>query len=262
VINLKTLVFIKKISVFFLFSFSLFSAPLRIGVNSDFNIKLVNFIIKQDEILDIELVKYKNNDDLNRDLLDKKIDINIFQTLDYLNTYNILNDSSIVSAGETYIEPMGIYSNKYTSIKSVVAGDIIAIPNDPSNKKRSLVFLEKIGFIKLDYEEEITINSIILNPFKIEIVGANTSILPRFLEIADYVVLSGGMAFSLGYIPMIDSLFLEDFNKKYINIIAVRKNMLKNKKIIQFIKLIQSKETKLFILENYGNNIRFFKDNL
>ena len=103
-INLKRLIFIQRISIFFLFSFSIFSAPLKIGVASDFNEKLVRFIMKQDETLDIEIVKYKNMDNLNRDLLDKKIDINIFQTLDYLNEYNNLNNSSIISIGKTYLE--------------------------------------------------------------------------------------------------------------------------------------------------------------
>ncbi|HAS79332.1 MAG TPA: hypothetical protein DCR90_00300 [Fusobacteriaceae bacterium] len=66
------------------------------------------------------------------------------------------------------------------------------------------------------------------------------------------------MAFDLGYIPRIDSLFLEDANKKYINIIATRKKLLKKKKIIRFSELIKSEETKIFILEKYGNNIILF----
>lgn len=257
-IDLKKSAFIQRISLFFLLSLSLFSAPLKIGVSSDFNAELVKFIMEQDKTLDMELIRYENNKDLNKDLLDEKIDVNIFQTLDYLNSYNGLNDSSIESIGETYTEPMGIYSNKHGSIKSMVAGDIIAVPNDPSNKKRSLIFLEKMGLIKLDHGKKITIDGIASNPFKIEIVGVDTSILPRFLEVADYVILNGGMAFSVGYTPKIDSLFLENFNKKYINIIAAREKMLKNKKIVRFSKLIQSKETKLFILEKYGNNVSFF----
>ena len=257
-ISLKKSAFIKKVSIFFLVSLSLFSAPLKVGVSSNFNIKLVNFIIEQDKTLDIELVKYEKNENLNRDLLDKKIDVNIFQTLDYLNLYNDLNDSSIRSIGKTYVEPIGIYSNKHNSIKDMVARDIIAIPNDPSNKKKSLIFLEKIGLIELDYGKKITIDNIFLNTFKIEIVGVNTSMLPRFLEVADYVVLNTGMAFDLGYVPKIDSLFLEDFNKKYVNVVATRKKMLKNKKIVRFSKLVQSKETKLFILKKYGDNISLF----
>ncbi len=190
--------------------------------------------------------------------MDKKIDLNIFQTLDYLNSYNDLNNSSIKSVEGTYAEPMGIYSKKHNTIKSMVAGDVIAVPDDPSNKKRALIFLEKMGIIGLDHGKKIAIEGILSNPLKIEVVGADTSILPRLLEVADYVILSGGAAFSAGYTPEIDSLFLENFNKKYINIIAAREKMLKNKRIIQFSKLVQSRETKLFILEKYGNNVSFF----
>jgi D-methionine transport system substrate-binding protein len=214
--------------------------------------------MEQDRALDIELVRYENDKNLNRDLLNKKIDVNIFQTLDYLNVCNKLNDSSIISIGETYVESMGIYSKKHNSIKSMVAGAVIAIPEDPSNEKRALIFLEKMGLIKLNHEKKITIKEILSNPFKIEIIRMETSILPRFLEFADYVILNGGTAFSVGYTPEIDSLFLESFDKKYINIIAARGKMLKNKKIVRFSKLVQSKETKLFILEKYGNNVSFF----
>jgi len=258
VINLEKSAFIKKISLFFLLSLTLFSAPLKVGVGSDFNFELVKFIMEQDKTLDIELVRYENDKNLNRDLLNEKIDVNIFQTLDYLNSYNDLNGSSIRSIGETYAEPMGLYSEKHNSIKSMPVGAVIAVPKDPSNKKRALIFLEKMGLIKLDHGKKITIEGIFSNPFKIEIVGVETSILPRFLEVADYVILSGGTAFSLGYTPQTDSLFLESFNKKYINIIATREKMIKNKKIIQFSELAKSKETKLFILEKYGNNISFF----
>ena len=257
-INLKKSAFMQRISLFFLLSVSLLSAPLKIGVSSDFNAQLVNFIMEQDKTLDIELVKYENDKNLNRDLLDKKIDLNIFQTLDYLNSYNDLNNSSIKSVEGTYAEPMGIYSKKHNTIKSMVAGDVIAVPDDPSNKKRALIFLEKMGIIGLDHGKKIAIEGILSNPLKIEVVGADTSILPRLLEVADYVILSGGAAFSAGYTPEIDSLFLENFNKKYINIIAAREKMLKNKRIIRFSKLVQSRETKLFILEKYGNNVSFF----
>lgn len=257
-INLKKSAFIQRISLFCLLSLTLFSAPLKIGVSSKFNIELVKFIMKQDKTLDIELVKYENEKNLNKDLLNKKIDINIFQTLDYLNSYNDLNKSSIESIGSTYIEPMGIYSDKHGSIKNMTAEDIIAIPNDLSNEKRSLIFLEKMGLIELDHRKQITIDGILSNPFQVKIVGVENSMLPRFLEVADYVILNGGMAFNVGYIPKIDSLFLEDFNKTYINIVAVREKMPENKKVIRFSKLLNSKETKIFILRKYGNNISFF----
>ncbi|MEI6857753.1 MetQ/NlpA family ABC transporter substrate-binding protein [Psychrilyobacter sp.] len=257
-INLKKLVLMKEISLFFLLSLTLFSAPLRVGVSSDFNFELVNFMMEQDKTLDIELIRYENDKNLNRDLLDKKIDVNIFQTLDYLNSYNDLNNSTIRSIGGTYAEPMGLYSKKYNSMKSMVVGAIIAIPKDPSNKKRALRFLEEMGLIELDHEKKITTEDILSNPFKIEIVGVDTFLLPRFLEVADYVILSGGTAFNVGYTPQIDSLFLEGFNKKYINIIAIREKMLKNKKVIRFSESIRSKDIKLFILEKYGKNISFF----
>lgn len=256
-ISLKKSVFMRQISLFFLINLTLFAAPLKVGVSSNFNVQLVNFIIKQDKTLDIELIKYQSDKNLNKDLLDKKIDVNIFQTLDNLNLYNNLNETNITSISESYIEPMGLYSKKYETIKNIKNKAIIAIPKGPSNKSRSLKILETLGLIKLDHTKQGITNKIISNPFKIEVVEIDNFLLPRFLEIADYVILSCEIALNVGYSPQIDSLFLEGFNKKYVNIIATRENMLKNKKIIRFSELIKSQETKLFILEKYGKNIKF-----
>ena len=236
-INLKRLITIQKLSLFFLLNLSILSAPLKVGVNSNLNLKLVQTII-DDNILDIKLIRYENSKKLNRDLLDKKIDVNIFQTLDQLNRYNDLNNDSIISIGETYIEPMGLYSKKNNSIKNITNGAIITVPKDPFNQRRSLILLEKIGLIELpDHNENFTLNDITSNPFNIDLVGVEKHMLSRFLEVSDYIILSSDIAYDVGYIPKIDSLFLG--NSSDIYVVATRENMIKNKQIINFSKEIK-----------------------
>ena len=237
-INLKKLTIIQKISLFLFLNISIFSAPLKVGINSYLNPELVKFIT-DDEALDIQLIHYENNRKLNRDLLNKKIDVNIFQTLDQLNRYNKLNDNSIISIGETYIEPLGLYSKKNNSIKNIMNRAIITIPKDPSNRRRSLILLEKIGLIKLiDHSENITLKDIVSNPFNIDLIEVEEHMLSRFLEVSDYVIFSSDIAYDIGYNPQADSLFLETSNRKYINVVATRENMIKNKQIIEFSKKI------------------------
>jgi len=57
-----------------------------------------------------------------------------------------------VPIGSTAIYPLGLYSDKYTSVDDIPEGDTVAIPNDPSNLSRALGVLASAGLIELDAE--------------------------------------------------------------------------------------------------------------
>ena len=254
-IKSKKMKLIIKINLFFLIGTFLFAAPLKIGVVSDFDYKVAEFIKSKSEV-DIEIVKFETIDDSNDNLVKRKIDLNLFQTLDHLKNYNSKNKGSLKKVAELYIYPIGIYSKNHSSIKDIEEGAIIAIPKDKIEASRSLKLLNEVGLIELSSGKTIfKKEDIVKNKFNIKIVEVSSTILPRFLEIADFVVLSGEEAFNLGYSPESDSVFLENVNYNNINVVAVREKSLKRRDIIRVIKDINSKETKLFILEIYGDNI-------
>jgi len=260
-ISLKKISFILNISLFLLFTNILLASTIKVGVVSEFDNDLVELVKDQNQDLKIEIIKYKNIKNSNDALVNKKIDINLFQTLDYLTTYNSENDSSLKVVAKEYVEPIGIYSKHYNSIKSIEVGALVVIPRDPSNNSRSLKFLSEIGLLEFPPNKDtVTKNDIVENYFDIEIVEAESSKLPRYLEFADYVVLSGEAAFNTGYIPKYDSLFLETVNPKYTSVVATRKEDVENTNIVKFVKKIKSKETELFILKNYEDNIYFIEN--
>ncbi|MCK5779414.1 MAG: hypothetical protein KAH04_00215 [Psychrilyobacter sp.] len=251
---------ILKISLFLIFSISIYSSPLRIGVTSNFNSETVKFINNLDTTLEIEIIYYNNYEIMNSDLLDKKIDITMFQTLDFLEEYNKKNKTNLLPLVEMYVESMGIYSLKHNSIKGVSHGSTIIIPEDTSNQKRALEFLETMGLIKLNpIRTKTAIRNIISNPFNLEIVAVASNLMTRYLEVADYVVLNGEIATNEGYNPEKDSLALENFYKKYINVLVTREKFIEDREVVKFSELLKSKETKLFILMKYGNNISFME---
>jgi D-methionine transport system substrate-binding protein len=256
--NLKSIAFITKISLFILLSSSLFASTIKVGVITNFDYKLVEFIKDESSDLKIKIIKFDNTNDLNQALVRKEIDVNLFQTLDSLNNYNLKNKSDLKVIVKGYIEPLGIYSKHYSSIKSIKMGDLIAISDEVSSVSRSLKFLSKVGLLELSSDKDlVTKDDISKNYFNVKIVEVPNSRLPRFLEFADYVVLSGDTAFSMGYLPKYDSLYLENFNPKYTNVVVARKKSINEKKILEFKKKIEGKETKLFILGHYEDNIRF-----
>ena len=78
-----------------------------------------------------------------------EIDANYFQHIPYLESFNTEHGYHLVNAGGIHVEPIALYSKKYSSLSDIPAGATIAIPNDPTNEGRALLLLEAAGLITL-----------------------------------------------------------------------------------------------------------------
>ena len=76
-----------------------------------------------------------------------EIDANYFQTLGYMNQQNQDAGLHLVAVAGVHIEPMGIYSEKYTAVADLPDGASIGIPNDPDNASRALDLLVQKGLL-------------------------------------------------------------------------------------------------------------------
>lgn len=97
-------------------------------------------------------VEFQNFSDYNQPnpaLDQKQLDLNEFQHLQYLATYNVANNKNLQPIGATAIYPLPLYSKKYKSVAEIPQGSQIGIPNDPTNLSRSLIVLEQAGLIKV-----------------------------------------------------------------------------------------------------------------
>jgi ABC-type metal ion transport system substrate-binding protein len=92
--------------------------------------------------IDIKLVNFSDYNQANPALTQKQIDLNLFQHLQFLGTYNVSAGQDLTPIGATLIVPLGLYSTKYTSVKDIPKGGTIAIPNDPANLARGLNVLK------------------------------------------------------------------------------------------------------------------------
>jgi D-methionine transport system substrate-binding protein len=260
-INLEFYNRIKKIIIFLLFNISLIASPLRVGVSDEFNIQLLNFIKKENPDLDFEIIKKESYENLNKLLKNKEIDVNLFQTLDYLKYSNIRSDISLVSIVKTYIEPLGIYSKRHNSIKEIENFSVFAIPSDFPNQKRSLLMLEKLGIIELNHsEEKLITDNIIKNPFQIIIFPIPKQFLGKCIKETDYVILDVKDAYQWGFIPLKDAVYLEEFNPKYVNVVVTREKLKNNKKVRKFAEIMKSSKVRLFILNKYGDNVKIYSE--
>lgn len=102
-----------------------------------------------DEGIDVEIVNFDAYDQPNPALSAGELDLNQFQHIIYLATYNVAAGDDLVPIGATAIYPLGLYSTKYTDVDDIPAGETIAVPNDESNQARALLVLQSAGLIEL-----------------------------------------------------------------------------------------------------------------
>ncbi|WP_298744661.1 MetQ/NlpA family ABC transporter substrate-binding protein [uncultured Microbacterium sp.] len=101
------------------------------------------------EGIEVEIVNFDSYDQPNPALSAGELDLNQFQHIIYLATYNVAADDDLQPIGATAIYPLGLYSTKYSDVADIAEGDTIAVPNDESNQARALLVLQSAGLIEL-----------------------------------------------------------------------------------------------------------------
>jgi D-methionine transport system substrate-binding protein len=102
-----------------------------------------------DEGIEVELVDFSEYTQPNPALSAGELDLNQFQHIIYLATYNVNSDDDLQPIGSTAIYPLGLYSTQYDSVEDIPAGSTVAVPNDESNQARGLLVLQSAGLVEL-----------------------------------------------------------------------------------------------------------------
>jgi D-methionine transport system substrate-binding protein len=102
-----------------------------------------------DEGIEVELVNFSEYTQPNPALSADELDLNQFQHIIYLATYNVQSDDALQPIGATAIYPLGLYSSQYASVDDIPEGSTVAVPNDESNQARGLLVLQSAGLIEL-----------------------------------------------------------------------------------------------------------------
>ncbi|MEW4285643.1 MetQ/NlpA family ABC transporter substrate-binding protein [Priestia koreensis] len=195
----------------------------------------------------------------NKALATKRVDANYFQHVPYLNS--VLKDNpsyKFVSAGAIHVEPIGIYSKKYKSLKDLPQGGTVVMRDAVSEQGRILSIFEQQGVIKLKKgvdKVDAQIKDIVDNPKKLKFkANVEAGLLPQVYknDQGDAVVINANYALDAGLDPVKDPIAVESTkDNPYANIITVRKGDENKKKIKELVTVLQSKEIKDFIKEKY-----------
>ncbi|WP_176583753.1 MetQ/NlpA family ABC transporter substrate-binding protein [Priestia megaterium] len=232
-------------------------AKIKVGIRSS-ELRTWEFIKEKakKQGLDIELANFSSAYDPNQALAEGEIDVNAFQHVAYLDSFNEKNGTDIVPIGTTIIAPLGLYSEKYKSLKDIPNGAQIAVPNDPSNWGRALVLLQEADLITVveGFDGNGGEDKIKSNPKNLKIVPVDSASTPRVMQDTAASIINNGVAVEAG-LSLKDALIHENKTAKpYINVIAARKKDQDNTYFKKLVKVYQSKGTAAFIKKTYKGN--------
>lgn len=232
---------------------------LKVGATPVPHAELLNLI--KDDLLEegivLEVIEFTDYIIPNIALNDGQIDVNFFQHLPYLESFASERNLKLESFSGIHVEPLGLYSVKYTDFKSIPEGATIAIPNDAVNGGRALLLLQSNGLLSIDPEAGLEANerNITENPNNFEIVALEAAQLPRVLKDVDAAVINGNYALEAGFNPVKDSLLLEGADSPYVNILTIREGESADPRFIALDKALKSEKIRKYILENYNGGV-------
>lgn len=211
--------------------------------------------LKEKENIEVELVKFTDYTTPNNALAEGEIDLSSFQTEIFMDNYNRDHGTELTTIGYTVMAPLGLYSDKITSINELKDGDTIAIPNDVSNEGRALILLQTAGLIKLDTAAGLvpTTEDVIENRLNLQFQTLESNQTARALQDVTASVINSGMAVDAGFIPSEDAVFLEpvtEDSKPYYNVIAALSEDVDNEVFQTIVAYYQSEGTAKVIEES------------
>ncbi len=202
--------------------------------------------------VDLKIILLDNYNIANRALAEKELDANFFQHLPFLEEQVKEFHYPLISLAKIDIEPMGVYSEKISSLSQLKKGDLIAIPNDPTNEARALYLLQKEKIITLTPSAGLpSILHISENLKNIHFRTVDAALLPRILPDVSAAVINANYALQAHLSPTQDAIALEGKDSPYVNVIVIRKDEEGRKDIQELKEVMTSEKMKKFIEEKY-----------
>ena len=212
--------------------------------------------------INLEIIDFKDYVTPNRALADGDIDLNGFQHRIYLNDEIGSRGYKITNIANTFVVPLNLYSRKIKTLDEIKDGDVIAIPNDPTNGGRAIKVLATSGLFKLrdgagfnPTKEDIeTYNK------KISLLELAADVIPAALPDITAGVINDTYALDNG-LKASDAVYADlAREQEYWNLIAARTSDLEDpaklEVYIKVVKAYQSEEMKAHLAELYGGFFR------
>ncbi|MDR2367599.1 MAG: MetQ/NlpA family ABC transporter substrate-binding protein [Deltaproteobacteria bacterium] len=212
--------------------------------------------------LTVEIVELSDYVLPNQALVNKEVDLNAFQHVPFLDDFNKERGTNLVSIGITYVSPIAYFSKKIKKIDELKEGDSVVIPNDPTNGGRCLLLLQKAGYITVKPETGLspTPLDVTENKLNLKILEVEAPMTPQARDDAAIVCINNTFSSEFGLNPLKDSIYIEDVDSPYANVIVARDEDKDNPNFKKFVESYQSQEVADFIIQQFeGATIPLFE---
>lgn len=226
-----------------------YEGKLKVGVLAGPDAELLETVHKLAQRkynLDIDIETFPDAFTANRALIHGAVDVTMTMPLPYINDLKKEHPEfkELVEVGQGFIYPMGILSEKYTSIDQFKAGDSIVLEKNPYMQARALLLLASAQLITLGSHDRMhsSLKDITSNPKQLVFVIVPHSQMVKSLTYHEAAVFTVGLAKEQHY-PFNKALFLEKASSSYATAILSRQDNASDKKIQHFIDVFHDKQT-------------------
>ncbi|MDR7302653.1 MetQ/NlpA family ABC transporter substrate-binding protein [Haloactinomyces albus] len=230
-------------------------STVRVGVTPQPHGEILQYVkdnLAEQAGISIEIKQFNDYNRPNAAVLHGELDATYHQHKPFLKTYEQERGGDLVWVAPVHLEPLGLYSKKYSSPQEIPNGATITIPNDPSNRARSLKLLEDKGLITLKpgAGQEAGVRDIAENPRNLQLQELSASQIPRTLQDAAAAVVNGNYALKAD----LDKPIAIESPKgnPYVNGLVTSSAKQDNPEIAKLAELLTSQEVTDFIKREYG----------
>jgi len=201
----------------------------------------------------VQIVSFNDYIQPNMALASGELDANFYQHVPFMEEFNRDHGTHFVAVTRVFIAPLAIYAGRTKSLAALPDSATIAIPNDPVNAGRSLLLLQSAGLltVKPRGTEPPTVQDIVGNPKHIQVRELESAQVPRALPDVNLAVINTNYALPAGLNPAKDSLFRENAESPYVNVLAVNAGHENDPAIRAVAEALNTAATRQFIQDHY-----------
>ncbi|MHC2998725.1 MetQ/NlpA family ABC transporter substrate-binding protein [Microbacterium sp. HJ5] len=216
------------------------------------------------EGIEIELVDFSEYTQPNPALSADELDLNQFQHVIYLATYNVASSDDLQPIGATAIYPLGLYSSQYESVEDIPEGATVAVPNDESNQARGLLVLQSAGLIELKDGGSIFSTVADVEPSsKVKVEALDAALTATSLPDVAAAIINNDFVEDAG-LSFEDAIAVDDPSDPnalpYINIFAARAEDADNPTYLKLVEIYQNTQEVLDGVQEASGGTAVFVD--
>ncbi|RPD93067.1 metal ABC transporter substrate-binding protein [Candidatus Pantoea deserta] len=239
------------------------ATTLKVGVRAGVDEELWNVaaVEAKKSGLDVDVVVISGSADPNEALNNGDLNADSFQHIPYLKSEIQNRGYKITNVADTYISPIGFYSNKFKKLEDLPNNATVSLPSDPPNQTRALVILRDHKLITLKdgfdpYNGTATLNDVVSNPKKLKFIEAGNIIQARSLNDVDAAAIENQFAAQVNLYATRDGIAIEKReNNPYVNVIAVKESDKNAEWLPALIKAYQSEPVKQYIKTHFHGSV-------